>query len=67
MANIANEERSLKDSHFWQPPLWKWGVLLVLSGCAVFLLVWKPATHAAKVELLPFTDSPPAWNGAYRL
>lgn len=65
MANIANEERSVKDSHFWQPPLWKWGVLLVLSGCAVFLLVWKPATHAAKVELLPFTDSPPAWNGAY--
>lgn len=37
----------------------------MLAAIAAFLLVWKPAPHAVKVELLPFTDSPPAWNGSY--
>lgn len=40
-------------------------LFLVLAGCAVFLLVWKPVPRRVKVELLPFTDSPPAWNGSY--
>jgi hypothetical protein len=45
--------------------MWKWGVVLVLAGCAAFVLVWKPAPRPVKVELLPVTDSPPAWNGSY--
>jgi YD repeat-containing protein len=39
-------------------------VILLATGTA-FLLVWKPATRPVKVELLPFTDSLPAWNGSY--
>jgi YD repeat-containing protein len=62
---MTNQDRSVKQSNFWQPPVWKWGVLLALAVCAAFLLVWKPPTRAVKVELLPFMDSPPAWNGSY--
>jgi YD repeat-containing protein len=43
----------------------KWGVVLVLAACGAFLLHWKPAERPVKVELLPFTDSPPSWNGSY--
>ena len=46
---------------FWHPPLWKWALVLALLGCAEFAFFWKPA---ARVELLPFTDSPPAWDGS---
>ncbi len=45
---------------FWRPPLWKWLVFLAVTGCLVLLVPRKP-----KVELLPFTDSPPAWDGSY--
>lgn len=31
----------------------------------MLLLVWKPVAPKAKVQLLLFTDSPPAWNGSY--
>ena len=41
-------------------------MVLVLVACSVFLVFRISATHAAKkVELLPFTDSPPAWDGSY--
>jgi hypothetical protein len=46
---------------FWHPPLWKWALTLALLGCAEFAFLWKPV---ARVELLPFTDSPPAWDGS---
>ena len=55
---------------FWHPPLWKWGVSLGLIGFSIFLAFWwrpGPALNSAssvKVELLPFSDSPPAWDGA---
>ena len=55
----------MRQSRFWHPSTWKWGLVIVLAAIAAFLLVWKPAPHAVKVELLPFTDSPPAWNGSY--
>ena len=60
-----SENSGVGQSRFWHPPVWKWGVVLVLAGCVAFVLVWKPAPRPVKVELLPFTDSPPAWNGSY--
>ena len=48
---------------FWHPPLWKWVIVIALVACSVYLLFRKPAQ--VKVELLPFTDSPPAWDGSY--
>ena len=47
------------------PLTWKWGLALLLFAGAAFLLFWKPSARPVKVELLPFTDSPPAWNGSY--
>jgi YD repeat-containing protein len=48
---------------FWRSPAWKWALfaMLVAAAAAIF---WWPA-RAAKVELLPFTDSPPSWDGSY--
>jgi YD repeat-containing protein len=60
-----SENNGVGQSRFWHPPLWKWGVFLALAGCVAFVLVWKPAPRPVKVELLPVTDSPPAWNGSY--
>jgi len=40
-------------------------VVFVLVACSVFLVFHKPSAHAVKVELLPFTDSPPSWDGSY--
>lgn len=65
MPITSYKNRDVEQSQFWRPPAWKWGLFLVLAGCSAFLLVWKPAPRAVKVELLPFTDSPPAWNGSY--
>jgi YD repeat-containing protein len=45
--------------------MWKWAVALALLACSVFLFLWKPAPRPVKVELLTFTDSPPAWDGSY--
>ena len=47
------------------PLTWKWGLALLLFAGAAFLLFWKPSARPVKVELLPFTDLPPAWNGSY--
>jgi YD repeat-containing protein len=55
----------MPQSHFWHPPVWKWGVALVLVAFAVFLASRKPSTRPVKVELLPFTDSRPEWDGSY--
>ena len=52
-------------NRFWHPPLWKWALVLGLLACSEFLFLWKPAARPVKVELLPFTDSPPAWDGSY--
>lgn len=49
---------------FWHPPLWKWALVLGLLGCAEFLFLWRRPAAPVRVELLPFTDSPPAWDGA---
>jgi YD repeat-containing protein len=49
---------------FWHPPLWKWALVLGLLGCSEFLFLWKQAAPPVKVELLPFTDSPPVWDGS---
>lgn len=54
-----------KHPHFWHPPLWKWSILLTLLACSAVLLIWMPSPRKVKVQLLPFTDSPPAWNGSY--
>jgi YD repeat-containing protein len=43
----------------------KWGAVLALLVVALFLLLWKPAPRPVKVELLPFDDSPPSWDGSY--
>jgi len=37
----------------------------VLVVSAVLLLRWKPVERPVHVELLPFADSPPVWNGSY--
>lgn len=50
---------------FWNPPLWKWAVFLALLAASAYLLRHKPAPAPVKVEILPFTDSPPAWDGSY--
>lgn len=55
----------MKRSDFWHTSAWKWGLALLLLACSAVLLVWKPAIRPVKVELLPFTDSPPEWNGSY--
>jgi YD repeat-containing protein len=52
-------------SEFWKPPLWKWSLVLLLFGASGWLLWHKPEPHPVKVELLPFTDSPPLWDGSY--
>ena len=46
----------------WQSAL-KWGVFTVLVVIAATLF-WRPS-RPAKIELLPFTDSPPAWDGSF--
>jgi YD repeat-containing protein len=56
------ENRKIGQSQFWHPPLWKWVVVVALVACATFLLFRKPSN---RVELLPFTDSRPAWDGSY--
>jgi hypothetical protein len=49
---------------FWLPLSWKWGLVLLLVAASAFLL-WKLSRRPVKVELLPFTDSPPAWDCSY--
>jgi YD repeat-containing protein len=49
---------------FWHPPLWKWALVLALLGCSEFLFLWRRPAGPVKVELLPFTDSPPLWDGS---
>lgn len=51
-------------NRFWHPPLWKWALVLALLGCAEFAFLWKRPAPTVKVELLPFTDSPPSWDGS---
>ena len=51
--------------NFWHPPLWKWGIVLLLIASSAFLILHKPTPKPVKVELLPFTDSPPSWDGSY--
>jgi|ERR1022692_406322 YD repeat-containing protein len=59
MKNAASRKEK-----FWRPPLWKWGVFLVLVACSAVLLFRKPTPRPLRVELLPFPDSPPSWDGA---
>jgi YD repeat-containing protein len=56
---------AVRDGRFWRPPMWKWAAFLVLVGCSAVLFLRKPTAAPVKVELLPFTDSPPVWDGAY--
>ncbi|MGA2412803.1 MAG: DUF6531 domain-containing protein [Candidatus Sulfotelmatobacter sp.] len=55
----------MEKSRFWHPPAWKWFLLLGLLAAAAFIATWKSSPRPVTVEILPFTDSPPAWNGAY--
>jgi hypothetical protein len=55
----------MRARRFWRPPLWKWIVVLVLLAATAVLVRWKPAARPVKIELLPFTDSFPAWDGSY--
>jgi len=57
-------ESSAGKKRFWHPPLWKWALVLGLLGCSEFLFLWRRPPDPVKVELLPFTDSPPAWDGS---
>jgi len=57
-------ESGERKKHFWHPPLWKWALVLALLGCAEFLFLWRRPAAPVKVELLPFTDLPPAWDGS---
>lgn len=59
----SSHNTDAKGLRFWHPPLWKWGVVLALVAFSVYLFFRKPGP--VKVELLPFTDSPPAWDGSY--
>lgn len=45
--------------------MWKWGVFLGLVYSLVLLILWNRPPRPVKVELLPFTDSPPAWDGSH--
>ncbi len=58
---ISSENKA----NFWSPPLWKWAVVLFLIGLSCFLFFRRPVSPPVKVELLPFTDSPPAWDGSF--
>lgn len=51
-----------KTRNFWRPPLWKWGVFLLLIAAALVELPRRP--RPAKVELLPFSTTPPVWDGS---
>jgi YD repeat-containing protein len=62
MPITTGESEKVKFSHFWHPPAWKWGVVFLLVALAAYLAFRKPLV---KVELLPFSDSPPSWNGSY--
>lgn len=44
-------------------PLAKWIVCALLVGIAAAIAWWPH--RPVKVELLPFSDSPPAWDGSY--
>jgi hypothetical protein len=55
----------VRRSPFWHLPVWKWVLVLALLAGTFFLANRKPAVPAVKVELLPFTDSPPQWDGSY--
>jgi YD repeat-containing protein len=52
-----------KKRHFWRPPLWKWGVVALLAAVAAAAFLWP--SRPMKVELLPFSATPPAWDGSY--
>ncbi len=48
---------------FWGPSMWKWVLVVVLTATAAAIFFW-PAPPV-RVELLPFSDSPPGWDGSY--
>jgi YD repeat-containing protein len=56
------ENDEVRQSRSWQSQARKLGIFFVLTSCAAFLIFWRPPVH---VELLPFTDSPPEWDGSY--
>jgi len=43
--------------------VWKWTLFVLLVAVAAAVFFW-PAPRV-KVELLPFSDAPPAWDGSY--
>ena len=41
---------------------WKWAVAVILVGVAAALWWWP--SRPVKIELLPFSNTPPAWDGS---
>ena len=58
--DVGSEQKS---RDFWHPPLWKWALFAALIACAA-ILSFAPR-RPVKVELLPYSDTPPAWDGSY--
>ena len=52
-----------KQRNFWRPPIWKWALFVQMIGVAAAVFFWP--TPPVKVELLPFSTTPPAWDGSY--
>jgi YD repeat-containing protein len=63
IADTGRGPKSAKD--FWQPPVWKWLVFLLLVGASVLLFRFRPAPRPVKVELLPLNYPAPTWDGSY--
>jgi YD repeat-containing protein len=62
MASITTRNTGTRQSRVWHSMIWG---LLLLAIFIAFIVVWKAANRPAKVELLPFTESPPVWNGSH--
>jgi YD repeat-containing protein len=54
---------------FSRSPICKWGLFVLLLACSAAIFWWPQRSARpqppAKAELLPFTDSPPEWDGSY--
>ena len=59
---IEDQLDTEKKLRFWHRPIWKWALVLVLTAIAAALFFWP--SRPQKVELLSFSNTPPAWDGS---